>query len=157
MVSSRIDIAAFASNGAQISAPAFFSVTLPNHQRRRYDVDGNPTEIDYRPGKGVYVDPLVWVQRDWADRFDYDARGRMKGWVRTRDDGVRTQFTAHGLRVVDADARGRPLRAEAVRYPLSSPESGGLVASETPTGRFFRYRYANDEDEIGRPEPEPEE
>ncbi len=148
----RADIAVFADNGAELSAPAIFSMLYPGHQKRRYD-GPRPVEIDTAVPTETYADPLIWPERGWRDVYDYDAGGRTRGWTRTRGDGNKARFTAHGHLVLEEDSAGRPALTEAVSYPLSARPGGGLAVIETRTDQRYRYRYQGPEDRIGVPVP----
>ena len=151
--SARVDIAVFADNGAELSAPAFFSMLYPAHQDRRFDA-GRLSAIDHRADRKTYVDPLIWPRRDWQDRFLRNAEGRTIGWTRQGPVGPARFFTAHGLEVLETGPDGRPARARRVTYPVSRDRSGGLQVTETPAEARFRYRYAGPDDRIGKPVPE---
>lgn len=156
MTSPRVDIAVFADNGAQISAPAFFSVHFPAHQARTYDPTGRLLSIDHRGHPKRYADPALWPSRDWQDTFLHDAQGKIIGWTRRREiEGGRAplvaQFSAHGHRIIDRDAQGRPGLVQQVTYPRTPTGRGGAVVTEATQNTFFRYQYADRADRIGRP------
>ncbi|MEM9045166.1 MAG: hypothetical protein AAGC81_10740 [Pseudomonadota bacterium] len=148
----RVDIGVFAFNGVHWSAPAFLSVSFPPNQRRDYDAEGRLVEIDYRDPslETRYADPLLFVDRDWRDRFGFDAQGRRIGWTRTRS-GVETQFTRHGLKIIERDAIGRPLIAEFVDYSLERSDSGNPRSVEIALGQRAEYRYKSDQETLGEP------
>ena len=97
-LTSRVDIGIFASNGAQDSAPAFVSISLPTQEQRAYvpGPDGvmRVVSIDYDAleRKAVY-DPLLHWSAPWRDVYAYDAAGKPDGWQRIGKDGT-TQFNA---------------------------------------------------------------
>lgn len=158
ITSARVDIAVFADNGAELSAPAFFSVLFPAHQARTFDTAGRLLAIDHLAGipkrGNIYADPLIWPRREWEDRFVYDAGHRLAGWTR-HGPGTRVRsFTAHGLEVVETGLDGRAVRARRVTYPVARRKSGHMIVTETPTDEHFRYRYAGPDDRIGTPVPE---
>jgi hypothetical protein len=149
MSSDRVDIAVFADNGAEISAPGFLSLLFPGYQARSYDAEGQILSVDYTaPG---YADPLLFPARDWLDRYEYDGKGHLLGWARRRSDRI-TRFTRDGLLVLEKDMLDRPVRAERVAYPVTLAADGRPVISEEPTGDLVIYRYAGPEDRIGSPE-----
>jgi len=150
ITSLRVDIAVFADNGAELSAPAFFSMLFPAHQKRAFG-GGRLLVLDHRAGRKTYADPLIWPRRDWEDRFLYDGGGRLIGWTRRGPDGKVRSFTAHGLEVLETGPDGRPALARRVSYPVSRDKAGKLVVTEIPTGERFRYRYAGPDDRIGKP------
>ena len=147
--SDRVDIAVFADNGAELSAPGFLSLLFPGNQARSYDAEGRILSVDYTaPG---YADPLLFPARDWLDRYEYDGAGHLLGWTRRRGDRI-TRFTRDGLLVLEEDALGRPVRAERVAYPATPAADGRPVIAEEPTGDLVIYRYAGPGDRIGSPE-----
>jgi hypothetical protein len=153
----RIDVAVFADNGAELSAPAFFSVAFPPTERRRHDAVGRLLEIAFDPPDlaGRYADPALFPWRGWRDLFDYGPEGRLLGWTRTLADGRQERYTAQGLRVIDTDALGRPLNAEAMAYPVRPAErrerDGRPRVEPEPTGQRFLMAYGGSGDRIGRP------
>lgn len=156
LTSSRVDIALFAHNGAEYSAPATFSVDVPTHQRRIYSEDPSehrPISVAYLPKRGekAYADVLIWPARAWSDAFDYDEQGNLLGWMRTYRDGKTARFTQHGLRVIETDAQGRPAKAEGVRYQMARGENGGAFLKEQPIGRVFSYTYVDEVTRLGLP------
>ncbi|MEM7188607.1 MAG: hypothetical protein AAF439_03265 [Pseudomonadota bacterium] len=154
ITSPRVDIAVFADNGAQISAPAYFSMLYPAHQQRRHDAVGRLLSIDHRHPPEVYADPNIWPRRDWEDTFLHDAERRVIGWTRRGADGQAQSFTAHGLEVLDYGSDGRPARARRVAYPITRNEKGQLAVTEISAPETFYYRYSAPDDRIGRPVPE---
>jgi hypothetical protein len=147
--SDRIDIAVFADNGAELSAPGFLSLLFAGNQARSYDAEGRILSVDYTaPG---YADPLLFPERDWLDRYEYDGAGHLLGWTRRRGDRI-SRFTRGGLLVLEEDPLGRPLRAERVAYLATLAADGRSVIAEEPTGDLFSYRYAGPEDRTGLPE-----
>ena len=154
ITSPRVDIAVFADNGHQLSAPAFFSMLYPGHQARRQDAAGRLLSIDHREPGRTYADPLIWPRRDWEDRFLYDDEGRLTGWTRFGKDEAPRSFTAHGLEVLERDLDGRPSLARRVTYPGTRNKRGRLVITESPDTARFRYSYDGPDDRIGRPVPE---
>lgn len=147
----RLDIGVFADNGAELSAPAFFSVAFPPGQTRRLAPDGRVLEIDHTGGG--YADPLLFPRRDWSDRFAHDADGRLLGWTRTYADGREEGYTADGARVLSRDAAGRPREAERVRHVTARRERMRAVIAVEPTGERLRYLYDGPEDRVGRAVP----
>lgn len=150
--SRRVDIAVFATNGAEWSAPAFLTITFPPRQIRRYGADGRVLEIDYAPKHRTrrYADPMVWPLRDWRDVYRYAEDGRVIGWTRHRGDGTR-DYTAAGHLVLSRDAEGRPREAERVRYQSGTRARNGQVRIEiVPTGQRVLYEYDGPEDLVGR-------
>lgn len=152
----RVDIGVFADNGSEVSSPAIFSVLFPTHQTRVYDEAGRMLSMDHRLARGRYADPLIWPARDWQDTFLYDAERRTIGWTRRRSGkvpGALSQFTAHGLKVIETGPNGRITLAQRVTYPVTRNDKGALVVAETPADQYFRYEYKDERDRIGRPIP----
>jgi hypothetical protein len=110
------------------------------------------------PWRLNYVDPSISAPKTWRDVYHYDAQGVCTGW--TRYDGQQTtDFTAEGLMVLEKDARGRCLKARAVRYEQDKPKGEdprrrfGFNSSPLrclPAGEVVFYEYANDADTKGR-------
>jgi hypothetical protein len=149
--SNRVDIAAFASNGAHWSAPAFVSILCPDSQTRRYDAAGRLQSVEHRSLSqgGNYTDPLAHTPRDWRDEFRYDPTGHLLGWRRTRGAAVE-EFTVDGHLVVEKDALGRPARARAVRYITEGHTAGAPALKQEATPAEYRYEYISAEDQRGR-------
>lgn len=156
ITSARVDIGVFADNGAQVSAPSFFSVLFPAHQRREYDAAGNPTSIGHLAVRKVYVDPLIWPSRNWQDNFDYDDSGEIAGWSRLVGEDPIRRFTSHGLEILETDDAGRASLAQQVTYPIVSSKNGLRQVVETKTDQRFRYRYQGPDDLKGVPVPVPD-
>lgn len=65
LLSSRVDIGVFASNGIHNSAPSFVSILLPRHERRVYGPGPEGPilrEIDRGPRPDVYADPILFPE-----------------------------------------------------------------------------------------------
>ncbi|MBL4665891.1 MAG: hypothetical protein JKY04_00835 [Sneathiella sp.] len=146
--SNRVEIAVFADNGNQLSAPSFITLLYPDHQRRVYDKDGKILSIDHMSQTNQYADPQMFTDRDWKDSFSYDDHGQLMGWVRTRKSGE-TEFTRHGAKVIEKDEMGRAIKAEHIGYQYSRDKSGQMRATEKPLGSFLEYQYLTDEDMLG--------
>lgn len=126
-LSSRIDIGVFAFNSAQMSAPAFISVSFPTHQARRFEVDDNGgtrlLEIDYdATSREAGYDPVLHWSAPWRDDFRYDANGALKGWTRHWTDGTTMRFNADGT------------RADRLAGTYVTRRNGGDVVAEYRTG-----------------------
>jgi len=84
----RVDIGVFASNGVHDSAPAFVSISFPQHHSRTYRPVGDErkmrlTSIDYAVREeSTYFDPLLHWTADWQDEFEYGSDGDLVGWKR---------------------------------------------------------------------------
>ena len=134
IVSSRVDIGVFASNGAHDSAPAILSIAFPGHETRVYapGPDGRPriASIDHAdPARAkTYADPMLMARADWRDDYAYAADGTPLGWTRTRGD-LTEDFTPEGARILTRAADGAPLAVEAVSYPLRRDDKGRLTRS----------------------------
>ena len=150
LTTDRVDIGVFVYNGRHYSAPSFISLLYPAHQKRDYDAAHRITRVDYRDPTRLkrYVDPILFVRRNWTDSYEYDPDGRLVGWRRTgndRDD----RFTRHGAKVVEIDALGRPTRAQKVAYLPVQTRQGWRELIETPVGQFLNYDYADASDRLG--------
>lgn len=107
----RVDIAVFADNGVELSAPAILSVAFPSGQDRAYGYRAGAyrvLSVDYRNPAGRYADPAIWPRRDWRDDYDYARDGALKGWTRTRDSGDAARFDAKGALIGAAAAPVQP-------------------------------------------------
>lgn len=160
LTTDRIDIAVFADNGRELSAPAFISIVFPADQLREFQVlpDGSRriASVDYADAerRKRYVDPRLFVRRDWRDQYRYDASGNLTGWTRTQKGAADHAFTRFGHRVIATDSSGRPTRAEEIAYPSRPDKRGTFAIEPKPTGRTFAYTYASPDDRLGRPRPE---
>ena len=135
IVSSRVDIGVFASNGVHDSAPAILSIAFPGHETRVYapGPDGRPriASIDHAdPARAkTYADPMLMARADWRDDYAYAADGTPLGWTRTRGE-LTEAFTPEGARILTRAADGAPLAVEAVSYPLRRDDKGRLTVEE---------------------------
>lgn len=114
---SRVDIGAFAWNGAAHSAPAILSISFPTHERRVYapsrEGEVRLVSVDYDAiGRGVPYDPVLHWSAPWSD-VAIRENGRIVAWGRVADGTSRT--VAHGPPVAYRIDRGgrRPVLAEA--------------------------------------------
>jgi hypothetical protein len=160
LTTDRVDIAVFADNGRELSAPGFVSIVFPADQRREYEElpqgARRVISVDYADGerRKRYVDPLIFPRRDWRDRYAYDPNGEMLGWTRERRGKPVEAFTRYGHRVLERDSLGRPDRAEEIAYPLLRGKNGAFSVGQVPTGRTFVYVYITPDDRLGLPFPE---
>jgi hypothetical protein len=160
LTTDRVDIAVFADNGRELSAPGFVSIVFPADQRRQYEeLPGGArrvTSVDYADGerRKRYVDPLIFPRRDWRDLYTYDTNGDMLGWTREQRGKTTETFTRYGHRVLERDSLGRPDRAEEIAYPLLQGKNGTFSVGQVPTGRTFVYVYITPDDRLGLPFPE---
>ncbi len=92
----RVDIGAFARRGDGMhGAPAFFTVSFPAHEIRRFEPDPavpgtlRTVSIDYDAiGRGAAFDPMLHASAPWTDRYAYDAAGGPSGFVRRVQGGA---------------------------------------------------------------------
>jgi hypothetical protein len=135
VVTSRVDIGVFASNGVHDSAPAILSWFFPPNETRRYAPGPDGTmriaEVDYAdPAKAAtYADPMLIARADWRDVYGYAADGTPAGWTRHRP-GRSEAFTAAGERVLVPAAAGRPAETLPVGYALERDAAGRLAVRE---------------------------
>jgi hypothetical protein len=157
LTTDRVDIAVFADNGRELSAPGFVSIVFPADQQREYEElpEGTlrVTSVEYSSGerKTRYVDPLIFPRRDWRDHYAYGPKGNMLGWTREQAGRSTEIFTRYGHRVLGRDSMGRPERAEEIAYPIRRGRNGTLSVEQVPTGRTFAYEYFTPEDRLGTP------
>ena len=141
IVSNRVDIGVFASNGVHDSAPAFVSILLPRHETRICGAgpDGapRPVFIDHAPGPDAYADPALFPLIPWRDDYAYAPDGELLGWTRTRD-GFASDHAADGARVLTRGADGRPEHVEIVDYAVvpSGAEDGLSRVEERSAGVY---------------------
>ena len=150
LTTDRVDIGVFVSNGSHASAPSFISLLYPAWQKRDYDAAQRIIRVDYRAPAFAsrYADPILFVRRNWTDRYDYDASGNLLGWQRTgpdRDD----RFTRHGAKVIETDALGRPTRAQKVAYLPVQTRQGWRDLIEIPVEQYLTYDYQDASDRVG--------
>ena len=114
----RVDIGLFVHNGAYYSAPAFISYYFPDNEVRTYATDGRIRKVVYNSN---YADPAFVTARNWVDEYDYNERGQLVGWLRTRKGRLSKQrYTSAGQLVTRQDERGRSLASTPVRYVARS-------------------------------------
>ncbi|MBE7636388.1 hypothetical protein GUA87_05990 [Sneathiella sp. P13V-1] len=143
--SGRVEIAVFADNGKEVSAPAILNFYYPPYQERVYDPSGNLLSIDHREPAGSYSDPQLFVKRDWKDSFRYDEKNRLIGWTRVSGD-EKTEFTYHGAKIISKDNLGRALKAEQIGLLYNRDKKGRMVIEGEPLGRYLNYQYQNEKD-----------
>jgi hypothetical protein len=149
--SSRVDIGVFATDGRRASAPSFLCFFHLNNEKRTYAPDGRILVMDYdTTGTNRYVDPVITLNKQWRDEYQYDGEKKPTGWIRhTR--GQTERFTPRGEKVEEADALGRPTVARTVNYMPRF--SGGNDAPpdwiQVDGEVRLRYRYASDQDRVG--------
>jgi len=156
IMTARVDIGVIAETEAGYSAPSFVSFCFLSNERRTYADDGRILCVDYTRHQAGYTDPLMSYTRNWKDRYLYDDRSNLIGWVRSR--GLdEERFTAYGHRIVATDARGRATRAHVVRYlprRISAEESAEGIPdlAQMDDNVEIIYRYASDTDFVGTPD-----
>lgn len=150
----RVDIGVFADNGENISAPAFVTFLFPGDQKRTYDENGKVRCIDYndKEYRKRYVDPLIFLARDWRDCYEYDQKGNLIGWNRIRGNKLQ-RFTRDGAKVIETDEQGRPTLGELVRYDVEPPKNERPKIVQVPVGQYVRYVYRGLEDRYGVAQP----
>lgn len=151
----RVDIGCFAktSGGAYWSMPSMFCVCFPPSEVRVYRDDGRIQSVDYTNPNHVYADPMLTIQKNWKDFYNYDAAGHLLGWFRKRG-GTTERFTWTGHKVVSTDKLDRPLTACAIEYipRQEGPEGLPPVLSQADTEKVVTYVYSSDADLVGKPE-----
>ncbi len=150
--SSRVDLGCFVQVGDLVSAPSFVSIFYLQNEARVYRDDGQILSVDYSNAQHRYADPLLTLEKDWKDLYDYDSQGRCTGWYRTRAmDKTPLRFTYDGARVTAVDAAGRPTQAVGVQYMPRQIGRSDLPPSLTfgDTTVSVRYRYTNALDRVG--------
>jgi len=152
IMSGRVDIGCFVKSGAYYSAPSFVSFYYLPNEERVYRPDGQIQSVDYANASHRYADPVLTIQKNWKDLYEYDPAGRQTGWYRTRSGGQPERFTHNGHKVLSADKLNRPVSACAVQY--MPRQSGGEGTPPTLTcvdlPQLFTYTYADDADKVGK-------
>lgn len=157
---SRIDIALIAENGANYSAPAFFSMLQPRHQKRSYERAGDGAmrlkSVDFITAvrNRAYADPGIWPQRSWTDHFSYNSENQMTGWRREPLWGKPSEFTAFGHLLLEKTEDGRPARAAEVFYQQGTDKSGRPQITWEAGPQLFTYHCAGPQDAVCAPSPE---
>ncbi len=149
--SSRVDIGCFVKAGEIYSPPAIVSFHYLPNETRVYRDDGQVLSVDYRNVERRYADPVLTMQKDWKDLYEYDQNGRLIGWYRTHGDKAE-RFTHAGHRVLETDKLNRTVKACEVQYMPRQGVAGGLPPSLSyvDTPRVFSYGYENDQDKTGK-------
>ncbi len=151
LMSGRVDIGCFVKVGPYYSPPSFVSFYYLPNETRAYRDDGQILSIDYTNPQHRYADPALTLQKSWKDLYEYDDRGRLLGWYRTRGGGQSERFTYLGHRVLSTDKQNRPVSACAVQYMPRQTGGDQLPPALTcaDTALTFRYTYAGDDDKVG--------
>ena len=116
------------------------SVLYPNVIRSDFRVNYVPPEISEPPA--------------WRDVYRYDPKGNEIGWTRYGAEPP-VDFTADGLKVLEKDPQGRPLKAQTVKYEAQKPTGKPSWPHWRPTlqlpGNEIRYyEYEGDDDWKGK-------
>jgi len=105
-----------------------------------------------------YVPPEISEPPAWRDVYRYDAKGNELGWTRY-GSGAPVDFTAEGLKVLEKDAKGRPLKAQTVKYEPEkiSPEQRQKLPRpywratlQLPGTEIRYYAYEGEDDWKGK-------
>ena len=154
-VSSRVDIGCFVKATANYSAPSFVSFYYLPNEERVYRDDGQILSVDYSDAAHRYADPVLTLQKNWKDLYEYDAQGRLTGWYRTRSGCQPERFTYAGHKVMATDKLNRPLKACAVQYipRQTGVENMPPVLSCVETPKLFAYTFVGDADKVGKAVP----
>ncbi len=150
LMTSRVDVGVFVSNGTSWSPPAMVSFYYLPNEERIYDKDGRLVKIDYAKAAAVYADPILTLPKRWIDVYKYDAKGVMTGWDRTRGN-LTEAFTADGFKVETRDKLGRPQTARVVDYlpRTGAGPAGGVELSQSDSPRIVTYTYSGPTDQRG--------
>jgi hypothetical protein len=150
-LTSRVEIGCFLKTGEHYAMPSFVSFAYLPNEERLYRADGKIQSVDYTNPNHRYADPVLTLPKKWKDLYDYDSKGQMKGWYRTRKTGSAERFTYAGHKVLTTDKLNRPLQTCAVQY-IPRQEGGDIPTELTYVDnlqQLFIYSYASDEDTIG--------
>lgn len=150
-MTSRVDIGCFLKTNERYAMPSMVCFAYLPNEERLYRDDGNIQSVDYLNANHRYADPLLTLSKTWKDLYDYDSKGQLKGWYRTKKTGPPERFTYAGHKVLDVDKLNRPSRACAVQYlprQLGEDRAPELTYVES-TQQFFSYHYSSDDDLLG--------
>jgi hypothetical protein len=151
LLTSRVDVGVFASNGTHTSAPAFVCWYFPPNEKRVYDDAHRIQSIERLSPKSKehYTDPGLVTPALWRDDYHYDAKGNLLGWTRTREKETE-EFTRDGALVTRKDDKGRPLEARSVRYirQQKKPEEWPALL-QVPGPEILTHTYKSDDDRLG--------
>lgn len=104
--------------------------------------------------KRNYVDMRIALPKPWRDVYRYGPKGEPLGWTRY-DGAAAVEMNAAGQIVLEKDARGRCVKAQAVRYEMDTAGADprrlqpGLLKMIRETA-VTEYEYAGDDDWRGR-------
>ena len=116
-LTNRIDVACFAkSKGTDYGAPSIISFTPISLETREYRPDGKIASIDYTNPDQVYCDPQLALPRNWKDTFQYNADGKLTGFVRSVKGQTTAEFNERGERIVARRPDGTPKSLVRIRY-----------------------------------------
>ena len=131
MESNRVDIGLFIKKKGMPhwSAPAFFSITHPDNQERKYAPDGTILSILYLPKN--YTDPRIDTPADWKDTYKYEREsGKLIGWKREHKGGETDEFTADGQLVLKEGKEGQVLKTVEITYVHEETNNGKFVVRQ---------------------------
>lgn len=151
LTSGRVDIGCFVKSGDYYSPPAIVSFYYLPNEERAYRDDGQILSVDYTNVARRYADPLLTVQKNWKDLYEYDGQGRLTGWYRTR--GTQSErFTHAGHKVLETDKQNRPAKACEVQYlpRQTGVENAPPALTYVDTQKVFVYTYADEKDQVGK-------
>ena len=105
-----------------------------------------------------YVPPEISEPPAWRDVYHYDAKGHDIGW-RRYGSGAPVDFTSDGLKVLERDPKGRPLKAQTVKYEPEKPTEAQVKrlswpfwrqTLQLPGNEVRYYAYDGDDDWKGK-------
>lgn len=103
----RVEIGVFADNGRYLSAPSFFSVSLPVFQSRVYEHGPSGPylkSVDYqRDATDPYADPALWPTADWKDKLVWTGAGGALQIHRTEADATTMLLTRDATMFLSAE------------------------------------------------------
>jgi len=152
MTTDRVEIGVFASSGKYHSAPAFINFLYPANQKRKYNDRHQIVSIDHDDPNYTkrYLEPRLFVRRNWADVYKYDATSSLlTGWQRRRGKWV-SNYTRDGAKISQWDDQGRATEARSVRYKIERDKQGISRIVEVPGATRLFYHYDGDKDRTGK-------
>ena len=150
LLTPRVDVGVFATNGRFYSAPAFISFLHLENENRTYSDDGRILSVDYASATNRYTDPVLSLHKNWRDEYQYDREHHLRGWKRKHGMTVEN-FNARGERIEEADKLGRPVVTRTVRYMPRGTDSGTGAPElvQVDGSERIHYSYSSDNDFTG--------
>jgi hypothetical protein len=99
-----------------------------------------------------YVDPRLSIPKHWRDIYHYSDKGHLLGWTRHAAEGE-SEFNPSGELILERDDLGRRTKSRTVSYGVNVASRAPLrfqPLTQTPGDVVLTYKYATDDDDVGR-------